>query len=226
MMGQSPDGLQSFLGPTELCDSASREIQSKAQSLVRGAATPQEAAVRIFGFVRDQIPYGMDRLDAKASDTLRRRVGACVQKTTLQIALLRSQGIPARYHHVSLDKAILNGVVAAIVYDRLPEQITFHPWCECWLDGRWIACESLFDKHLYDGAVRAGLFSQERMPTIDWYGEADLITVSSWIEKDEGTFGCLDELFRELERHAQSSHLVTRIGYWLSNQHTNRLRKR
>lgn len=225
MIDQQMDVGKAYLCPTELCDFDNKVIKTEARRIAGGIVDPKEAAVKIFYFVRDQIPYGLDRFDVKASDTLGNRVGTCVQKTNLQVALLRACGIPARYHHVVLSQDILKGILADVVYRAIPGEISFHPWCECYLSGNWIACESLFDQALYSAAVKKGLFGKEQIPTIDWGGGDDLVVVTSWIKEDIGAFHSLDDLFKEVEKVAKSSKLVNRIGYYISNRHTNRLRR-
>ena len=94
MVWQAPEGMDEYLKPTELCDSDSEEIKKKAGDIIKDAKTPKEAAMKIFLFVRDEIAYGMDIVDARASRTLKKGMGACLQKPTLQIALLRAVGNP------------------------------------------------------------------------------------------------------------------------------------
>ncbi len=225
MTWQPPEGMDEYLEPTELCDSDNEEVKKKAQELTKDAANPKQAAIRIFHFVRDQIPFGVEHNDAKASDTLRKGTGHCVPKANLQVALLRAIGIPARYHQVVLSKEVLKGILPDRIHKMLPEKIWYHPWCECYLSGKWISCESLFDKALYDAAVRKEVLSKEQIPMIDWDGENDLTMVGSWMLEDKGTFSSLDDVFREAESESNAPGFVSRIVFYFSNRYTSKLRK-
>jgi len=80
MAWQAPEGMDECLKPTDLCDCKNERVKEKAQELIKGAQSPKEAATRIFHFVRDEILFGGDVVDAKASDTLKRGVGLCMSK--------------------------------------------------------------------------------------------------------------------------------------------------
>ncbi|MFC1718206.1 transglutaminase family protein [Candidatus Poribacteria bacterium] len=225
MTWQPPEGMDEYLKPTELCDSDNEEVKKKAQELTKDADNPKQAAIGIFHFVRDQIPFGTDRSDTRASDTLRIGTGHCCPKANLQVALLRSIGIPARYHQVVLSKEVLKGILPDRIHRMLPEKIWYHPWCECYLSGKWISCESLFDKALYDAAVRKEVLSKEQMPMIDWDGENDLTMVGSWMLEDKGTFSSLDDVFREAESEHNLPGFIAGIARYFSNRYISKLRK-
>jgi transglutaminase-like putative cysteine protease len=162
--------------------------------LIQGATTPKGAALRIFYFVRDTIFFDAT-LDIweKASETLGKRVNDYCNKVNLQVALMRAAGIPARCHLVQVRKDVLKAFIPGFIYDRLPSPVG-HFWCECYLDGRWIACETLFDEPLYRGMLGARLVTREQIPTIDWDGESDLILFQPWIVDDKGTYPAFDDV--------------------------------
>ncbi len=225
MAWQPPEGMDEYLKSTELCDSDNQEIREKVRELIKDAKTPKEASVRIFFFVRDQIIYSLDSYDVRASDTLKKRIGLCSNKTNLQVALLRAAGIPARYHQVVLKKNCLKGIIPAFLYKSMPDKIWFHPWCECYLSEKWISCDSLFDKALYDAISKKGIISKEQIPTIDWDGENDLITISAWMIEDIGTFHSLDDVFRKAQKEELLPKIILQILFRFSNRYTNKLRK-
>ncbi len=72
-------------------------MKSIAEKITMNAKTPKDAAIEIFYFVRDKIPLAFVNPKTTASRTLRNREGSCFTKATLQMALLRSVGIPARF---------------------------------------------------------------------------------------------------------------------------------
>jgi len=219
MTWQATEGMDEYLRPTEYCDSDNQELKRATVDIIQDSQTPKDAALKIFHFVRDEILFAIDE-HTKASDTLRRGTGQCVTKTGFQIALLRASRIPARYHLVDVHKNCLKGLISPNAFNGFEESIKDHPWCECYLFGKWISCETLFDKALYDTGVEKGIIRKEEIPTIEWDGESDLITLSFWILKDKGTYPNLDDLIeRERKEFAQFWPVLRE-----SNQYTMKLR--
>jgi len=225
MTWHPPEGMDEFLKPTELCDSDSEEVKTKAQELLKGVVTPKEAALKIFYFVRDEIAYGLDFVDVKASRTLKIRSGTCENKAKLHIALLRAVGIPARYHRAATRKEWLRGIFSGLVYRTIPEVPDTHAWCECYLSEKWVSCEALLDKALFEGMARRDFAIVSQIPTIDWDGENALIVAKPWIVKDLGAFDSLDDLWIETAKRS-GPRILQRLAMFLSNRHTDSLRKR
>ena len=229
MQWRRPEGMDEYLMPTKICDCDNEEVKRKAQELVKDASTPKEAAMKIFYFVRDEVAFGLDFTDvktSKASHTLRTRTGFCGLKTNLQIALLRAVGIPARYHRVNIRKELLQGILSDFTYKHFPE-VLYHPHCECYLSGKWVACEAFFDKGLFKGMVEKRFPAASQIHTIDWDGENDLIVTTPWVIKDLGTFASLDDLWTETTRLIvrRSPRIIQRIAIYFSNRHTNKIRQ-
>jgi hypothetical protein len=177
----------------------------------------------IFHFVRDEIKFMMIYEENKASDTLAIRCGDCGTKTNLQVALLRAMNIPARYHIVALRKGCIKGLVSKLFYSATPKLIPNHPWCECYLSGNWIACDTLLDSKLISNAYRKGIFSHVDIPNIDWDGEHDLNTMTKWIAEDKGIIATLDELSEEIATKSPPMVLV-KFFVKRSNAYTEKLR--
>lgn len=206
MLFKAKSGLEEYLKQTELCDCGNPEIINKSNELIGQDSKPKDAAIKIFNFIRDEIPFEANKADEKASDTLQRGSGFCVTKSNLQIALLRAIGIPARYHHVHLRKEILSGVIPAASLDLIPEGvITYHPWCECYLNNNWVSCEALYPKKLVSELRQGGFITKEQIPTIDWDGETDLILCTHWIVKDLGVTQNMDNVFRKVQAEWSST---------------------
>jgi hypothetical protein len=225
MAWQLPEGMDEYLKSTEFCESDNKEIKEKARELVKDAATQKEAALNIFHFARDSIRFGLDFTDFRASHALKTRLGFCIHKPNLQIALLRAVGIPARSHRVGAKKETLQGIVSDLAYKASPDVLNHHIWCECHLSGKWISCEALFDKELFEGMREKGVTIASQIPTIDWDGENDLIVVKPWVVKDFGTFDSLDDFWREIAKQYRPT-IRRRIGAFFSNRYTDSLRKR
>jgi hypothetical protein len=143
-------------------------VNEKAQELIERTQTPKEAAIRIFSFARDGIPYCADFVDAKGSHALGRDVRLYMSKAKLQIALLCAVAIPARYHRADVEKDAPKDLVLNIAYRDFSDTVWANRWCECYLSQRWLSCEAVFDEALYQGAIAKGLYTGEQIPTIDW----------------------------------------------------------
>jgi hypothetical protein len=225
--------MDEYLTPTKLCDCNNVGLKENAREVTKGAQTPEEAAVRIFYFVRDKIPFGMDYLDAKASRTLKKGRGVCINKTNLQIALLRTAGIPARWHCVRLPKKLLKNIIPKFLYDRMPMTIV-HPWCECYLSEKWVACDAVLDEALFEAMLRKGWVTEEIVPTIDWDGVTDLILCKPLIVEDVGSFPSWDDAMTgdigKGETDMLPSGILGRLFGWVIifpfNRRINKVRKR
>lgn len=229
MAWQPPEGMDEYLKPTKLCDCDNVKLKEKAQEIIKSAETPKEAALKIFYFVRDQTRFGMDYADVKAAHTLKKGTGYCFTKPNLQIALLRAVGIPARLHYVHLPKELLKDIAPGFAYDRIP-MVIGHPWCECYLSEKWIACEALLDEAFYKARLKTGSLTKEEIPTIDWDGETNLILFKLSIAKDVGTFPSLDDLLIEAGKGGEGTAPRNRFFGWfvcfLANRRLNEIRKR
>lgn len=220
-----PKGMEEYVKSTELCDCDCDEIKQKAQELTRTASSPQQAALSIFNFVRDQIIFATDFATTKASETLSKRKGFCLTKTNLQVALLRAIGIPARYHQVVLHKEVLKGILPCLIYKKFPEKIWYHPCCECYISEKWISCDLVLDKTLYEAACKKGIISKESMPTIDWDGENDLITITHWMLEDIGTQASYDDISKKVMDENKMPNFLFKMAVSIINRSINKLRQ-
>jgi hypothetical protein len=225
MKFKADESMKHYLKPTEFCDCTSNEIQQKAEELTKSASSTKEAAKNIFYFVRDQCLFTVGRSDVKASETLKIKEGYCITKTNLQIALLRAVQIPARYHQVVLDKEILKNLISNTFYKMMPQRIWFHPWCECYLSGKWIACDLFLDRDIYQAAVKHGYISKEKMPFLDWDGETDLKIATPWILEDVGTHSSYDEVSKKVVEDNKLPNFLVKLLFSFFNRYTKKLRK-
>ena len=191
--------MTQFLAPTSLCDSDKAEVRDKARRLAGDSRDPTQAALAIFYFVRDEIRFGLNYPDAKASETLDRGTGFCMTKTNLQMALLRAAGVPSRCHLVQLPKEVNRAISPKFFFDRLPDLIV-HPFCECYLGEGWIACDSVLDDAFYRGLIRSGHMTEADEPSIEWDGKADRIFGRRLVKADLGTFATWDEGLVEAQK--------------------------
>jgi len=140
-------GDNGYLNPTRLIDCDAAAIREKAKEVTGKLEEPAARAEAIFYFVRDEIAYNIyapkgSPDEFKASRTLARGSGYCVQKALLLVALARASGIPARL------------CFAMIRNHRMPPRLwkvmktdifPWHGYAELLLDGRWVKETPAFD---------------------------------------------------------------------------------
>lgn len=207
---QKTEDMSQYLRPTELCDWDHPDILKKAREISEGSITQNETALKVFSFVRDEIVFSINDAKSKASQTLRRGSGECGTKTNLHVALLRATGIPARFHLSKCETAPLRGIIPKWLFGRMPE-VASHFWPEVYLSGKWIACEGILDKALYDGLLSRNLLDRKRIPAIDWDGETDLIVLKPWLVKDRGTTAFYEDIYAMLDRTRKEEGMPPRI---------------
>ena len=144
-------GMEKYLASAYTLDCAEPSIQKKASELTKGQQTEIDRAKALFYFVRDHIKYnpygGIAPLEEyKASATLKRGNGYCVQKAVLLAALARAAGIPSRLGFVNvrnhlLPKEIIEGL-------RGDNVMKYHGYALLHLGSRWIKATPAFDIEL------------------------------------------------------------------------------
>ena len=221
--------MQSYLQSTQYCDCNNESLKKKVYEIINSTKTKREAALKIFGFVRDEIPFNATlNIFRKASTTMKDRTVDYCNKINLHIAFLRAVQIPARIRYAQINKEVLKPFIPGFLYNRIPNPIG-HAWCECYLDERWISCEALFDEPLFIGMKKQNLVSSEDIPSIDWDGLDDLILLKSWIVEYNESIASLDDLLQyELEKVGYPPKIFCILFNWLaamgSQRTTNRIR--
>lgn len=161
--------------------------------MTKDAPDAKEVAIRVFFCVRDRIKFGYPHL-CKASDVLKRGYGTCSSKTNLQVALLRSMGIPARFRLQSINARVLfeNKVPPPFRDEEFAEEV-IHYSAEVYLNGKWLVADATFDKEI----------DPER--AIDWRGETHAMILSKKeILKELGTKENLDYVFKSRKNEVES----------------------
>ncbi|MCD6567532.1 MAG: transglutaminase family protein [Dehalococcoidia bacterium] len=142
--------LELYLKPSELINADNEAIQETAKRLTLGCTCDEERISRLFYFVRDTIKYSVYMIsthpdDFKASTTLARGKGYCVQKAVLLTALGRAAGVPSRLVFAK----IRNHRTPAHLMERTGTDVfPGHGYNQFYLHGEWINATATFDREL------------------------------------------------------------------------------
>ncbi len=141
-----------FLAVSEHCDWDRPAVQNIVLNVCNSCASQREAAIAVYYFVRDGIPFAFRSLRETASETLRWREGQCAHKANLQIAMLRCLGIPAGYRSQSLDARAFEGFVSGHAAEFLGDPLA-HVYATVFLDGKWADADATLDAALLDAVA-------------------------------------------------------------------------
>ncbi len=137
-----PDNLKQYLVTTNNCQVNDSTIQSLAASLK--GSTPLQTAKNIFYYVRDKIEYDFYKNTLRgAIKTYKEKIANCCDLSHLEIALLRANGIPARYIHVD---------------DQFTSIRCGHVAAQPWISGTWYNMDASNNNNAWNqigGTVKA-----------------------------------------------------------------------
>lgn len=160
--------MDPFLQATAPIDCDHPQIQDLASKITDGARDVYEKARWLFLFARDTITYSpyspfflMEHY--KASTTLRRGRGYCVQKAVLLTALARAAEIPTRLVFADIRNYLTPKRLADMMGTTL---FTFHGYVEWLLEDRWVRVTPSFEKELC---------REQGYPLVEFNGQEDAI---------------------------------------------------
>ena len=137
--------MEEYLRPTEDIDCENPKIKETASDITRGIEGEMERGKAIFYFVRDEIKYDYyaPLLPLRASATLERRRGFCIQKAVLLVALARAAGIPARLGFAKIRNHLLPERILKL--QKGIDILTPHGFAELYIKGVWVKATPAFD---------------------------------------------------------------------------------
>ena len=218
------------MNESKLCDYKNSIIINKASEICAGAAGEKEIARAIFNYVRDNILFNATmNIFRKASETINQKTVDYCNKVNVHLALLKTKGIPARLHYITIKKIRWKGIIPKFIYKHLPDPIG-HYYCECFVNGKWTACEAIYDDAFYQGMVKSRITTKDQLPAIDWNGETDLVLFSELIAEDICIYENLDDVIEnEIKKYSYPPVWICRMVDWAvkinSQMRTNKVRK-
>ncbi len=201
--------MDNHLKRTEILDFDASTIERLVTERAWRELPEGERIGAVYDFVRDEIGFGYNTSDAlSASTVLADGYGQCNTKTNLLMALLRSVGIPCRFHGATIHKRLQKGVVDGIFYRLAPENI-IHSWAEIKFEGNWVGLEGVILDQEYlrglrqsvatDGGAFLGYGAGTEdidNPPIEWCG-SDTAIQATGVNNDYGIFDDPDAFYAE-----------------------------
>ena len=162
----------------------------------------------IYDFVQNEIVFGYNESDEiPASAVMKDGYGQCNTKGSLFMALLRSVGIPCRFHGFTIDKQLQKGAITGLPYLLAPKSI-IHSWVEIHYIETWLNLEGFILDKKYLNKLQctfpdiSGSFcgygvatSDFRNPQIEWNGN-DTYIQKDGINHDYGVFDDPDSFYK------------------------------
>jgi len=159
---------QAHLQKSVYCDFDHPAVSSLAEDLANNEPDPVVVTQSIFKHIRDNIRFGLDLVQVKASETLAKGYGVCWNKSLLMVALLRSNKIPARMAYNPVKREFMRPAMGDVC-QTLTETIN-HCFTQVQLNGKWIAADATLDTPTY-----SKLFLPNQVSWgIDWDGKRDM----------------------------------------------------
>lgn len=146
-MKKAVTSTRDYLKPTITIDCDNQLIKGKARNLTKGANDTPAKARNLFYWVRDEIKYNplvpLEVLESyRASKTLRRGEGFCVEKAAVLTVLARAVGIPARLHFADIRNYFISSRLLQVMGTNL---FSYHGYTELYIGDKWIKATPAFD---------------------------------------------------------------------------------
>jgi len=141
------NAMGKYLRPSPTIDSDNEFIRQKSADLTEGKGTVKDKAKSLFYWVRDDIKYNpvvpLEIFeDYRASKTLKRGEGFCVEKAAVLAAFARAAGIPARLHLADIRNHLVSKRLLQVMGTNL---FSYHGYTELYIGGKWVKATPAFD---------------------------------------------------------------------------------
>jgi len=163
--------IDDFLKETKYCNFHNSEIFKFAHQITSKYSTPQNKAVALFYWVRDNILYRVGNWHKTASETLAEREGTCTNSANLLVAFLRAIKIPSGYGVLRVHGQRYFGPIALRMLHKFFGKESTHIYPLVYLNGKWIKCDPSDDAQLSNSTYHMNYTTK----IVHWDGEHDAI---------------------------------------------------
>lgn len=165
-----PPDLAPYLTETPTADFNDPSIQSIAKNLSEGEHDLFMLTAKVASWVRESVSYNLSTVTAKATKpaswVLEKRQGVCDELTNLFIAIMRAQGIPARF-------------ISGLAYTDsplFPDKWGGHGWAEAYFPGYgWVPFDTTYGQYGWLDAshikLKEGADATEASTNYEWRGQ-------------------------------------------------------
>jgi len=146
-MKEAVISIEDYLKPTATIDCDNQLIREKAWNLIKGTNDTAAKAKNLFYWVRDEIKYNplvpLEIFESyRASETLKRGEGFCVEKAAILAAFARAVGIPARLHFADIRNHLVSSRLLEVMGTNL---FSYHGYTELYILRKWVKATLAFD---------------------------------------------------------------------------------
>ena len=139
--------IEDYLKPTATIDCDNQLIREKAWNLTKVTNDTAVKARNLFYWVRDEIEYNpfvpLEIFQSyRASETLKRKEGFCVEKAAVLAAFARAAGIPARLHFADIRNHLVSPRLLEVMGTNL---FSYHGYTELHIGEKWVKATPAFD---------------------------------------------------------------------------------
>jgi hypothetical protein len=230
--------MDQYLKETILLNYQDESIQNLVKNRGWRYLSDKDKILNIYNFVRDEIMFGYNEDDEiLASNVIIDGQGQCNTKGILFMALLRSVGIPCRFHGFTIDKKLQKGAITGIWYFLAPKNI-IHSWIEIFYKDAWLNIEGFILDLKYLTALQKtfedcktdfcgfGVSTKNFLKPEVYWNENNTYIQKEGINQDLGIFDDPDSFFRI---HRQELNKIKKILYKnfvrkLMNKNVSRIR--
>lgn len=156
------------LAASDIIERDHPRIRELVAPLQAAASSPADLARRVFELARDAVAYSpyvpfYEREHYRATATLERGRGFCVQKAVVLVTLARAAAIPARLVFADMRNHRAPAHLVEILGGNL---FTWHSYGRLQVDGRWLDATPAFDRALCE---------EHDLPLVTFDGHASAI---------------------------------------------------
>ena len=160
--------MKDALGSTYFCDHSHPDIRDVANTLKANQDTTESIVLKTFQHVRDNIAFGFDLYEKRASETLKQGYGACWNKSLLLVALLRCNKIEAFFCSVPVKRDFIKPAIGWFYL------LANSPYHHCFVQVKINNCLTIIDAVLDKNTFKSFYAPLGVSWGIDWNGKDDM----------------------------------------------------